>query len=521
MLTKSDLMALWRAMADESYVRPLQDAAARGQDAGLELYEMAAEVLARVAELIDRNTQAMYVNPHSGQSGAPAAGASRARVNVHVTRSKAFEQPILLGAGQFVVEQVLTDYGPDGGIEVATGRAYAATQAVALMPGDSSAILPCESLHAGYGGNFAPPGTLSRVRQRGAGYQNDGASVEPGVQVHRLIVAPNADVVTPDLVGHYLVIYRGLNAGRVMRVIGYEEPIDRVHGGIALLAADGVYLVGDVIGEFKVGEEVTQANGARAVFRGIGNGRMMLTRLAGDVVAGQDVVGIMSGASAPVESVDVSPGLIAEQRSVSWRVLEWAADFGLEVVNEQWPSGGASAMLDEIGEWRGVTRSPGEDDPSYRRKVAAKADVVTPNAIRRVANRVLSQHAMHAVLREVGYASLPGLYFDGDPSSTDPAVAFAFDLDPAQRPADAIKVLLDYVEMRAFFVLGVQRSGLGDFGAAFDANMPSNAFDAAPHNCFFDGWPITTARLQQALWAAANAAKAAGVTMDLWLEPSA
>jgi hypothetical protein len=86
-------------------------------------------------------------------------------------------------------------------------------------------------------------------------------------------------------------------------------------------------------------------------------------------------------------------------------------------------------MLDALGEERRVYRSPGEADDSYRRRVAAIADTVSPNAIRRIANRIFAPLGGTACLREVGQLTFPGLYCDGNPGSTDARQSFPYDVD--------------------------------------------------------------------------------------------
>jgi hypothetical protein len=248
-----------------------------------------------------------------------------------------------------------------------------------------------------------------------------------------------------------------------------------------------------------------------------------MDRISGAMLTGVLSVGAESGAVAVFDGIDQDADLAAEAPSfptshgASWRVLDFAADLGLRVTNASSPSGGRSPVLDQIGAERGVFRGSGEGDDDYREAVANLADVVSPNAIRRAINRALAPFGATGWLREVGTADLPGLYLDGDPLSTDPAEAFALDLDFAARPADRYKLLLDYTEFRAFFLVGVPPLGLGEFGAAFDAG-PENAFDAAPFPCFFDGFPLTAACAYRTLWGAVNAARAAGVGFDLVLD---
>jgi hypothetical protein len=89
------------------------------------------------------------------------------------------------------------------------------------------------------------------------------------------------------------------------------------------------------------------------------------------------------------------------------------------------------------------------------------SDVVSPNAIRRCINRTLSQYGVSGWLREVGTADLPGLYLDGDATSTDAAEAFWFDDEGEGAPGTLLSVAGAYptgfsgVEHVTFAVDGV------------------------------------------------------------------
>lgn len=115
-------------------------------------------------------------------------------------------------------------------------------------------------------------------------------------------------------------------------------------------------------------------------------------------------------------------------------------------------------MLDELGGERGLGRSPGESDTLYRKRVAKPSDTVSPNAVRRAANAILAPLGAAVCLREVGSRLLPGLFFDAGSSSDtpqNPATNFAYDMNPSVRPEDRWKVLLDLLEFRGFFMIGV------------------------------------------------------------------
>lgn len=531
-LTLDDLIELWQSVVDVGYAQPFIDGKAAGVDTQFEAYEQAAAQLARASEMIERTTQAMYILPWSGQTDEPAGGASPATVTATVQRSARFITPITIVKGQIIIAEVAGDWGPNGAQYVQTGRQFVADETLTFGPGEAGPFkLRLVSDRPGYGYNQPEPGSINQFVQVGAALANDKARVVPGVAGHRLMVRPDPDVVVPEHVGQYIELTVGANAGQVRRVIGYEQPQVGVHGGVATLAATGVFEVAAIAGTgFEVGEKVVQRTGvvvtARGVFRRLTDtgDHVVVDRTFGDFVPATQIEGVLTGTTATLVAVKQSPDMTAEQYNsppgstgAGWRVLGWATDLGFTIASDDYPVGGRSAMLDELGDERRIYRQPAEPDDSYRKRVATVADKVSPNAIRRIANRVFVPLGGSACLREVGQAKFRGLFFDGDPSSVDPAVAFAFDLDFGTRPADRFKLLLDYLEFRAFFLIGVPPIPFGDFGCAFDEGV-SNAFDCAPFLAFFDGFPIMSAIYYRTVWAAVDDARAAGVGFDLYVE---
>lgn len=524
-LTPAELMALWYSVVDRSYSQPFQDAAAAGRQGHIEVFEQAAEQFARASEMVERSTQAMYLRPWSGQSDQPAAGEGRATVTLTITRTKLFEKTITLTAGSILFEELTNDYGPNGAVEVATGRRFMLTQTVTFAPGEAGPVsVTAIAENPGYGYNLCEIGSIRQISQPGAELTNMRATVVLGGGAHRLIVTPTPDVVVPEHVGQYIEFIGGLNTGSIARVIGYERPSPTgvVHGGVALLAPTAV-VRGVIVGVFVEGETVTLPGISGVLLRVNGDQLIIDRSSGGPLTVGATVTGAVSGATALITQVDQSGDLFAEQPGnppgaigAAWRAIPWADDLGIVVTNAAVPAGGRSAMLDELGDERKIYRQPNESDESYRKRVSQVADQISPNAIRRICNRILVPLGASICLRESGLPKFQGLYFDVDPGA-DPVRAFAFDLDFAVRPADRFKLLVDYLEMRAFFLVGVPPLGSEDFGAAFDEGA-SNAFDCSPYWCFFDGYSLTAANIYRQLWAAIDAARAAGVGFDLYVE---
>jgi hypothetical protein len=531
-LTSSELISLWKSVVDESYSRPFIEGEAEGRDTGFEAsVGQASAQIARASEMVNRSTQSMYVLPWSGQTEEPASGARYATVTLTMTRTAYFTHPLTIVEGDvFFIEQV-DDFGPDGAQTVLTGRRFVAAETKTFAPGEEGPIdILARAERPGFGYNLPPEGAITGIDQVGASFGNERAKVVGGVESHRLIVRPTPDVVIHQHVGSFVQFTAGANAGQVRRIIGYERPSATYpHGGVAVLVASAALFVSGVVGTFTEGEEVTQTVlgtiVAKGIFRRLHGITMVVERTFGTFATATVIVGVLSGASAVVDVVDISPDMTSEAPDVpagsngaSWVVLSWST-LGLSVTNAASPTGGVAPMLDELGEERAIYRAPGEVDDSYRKRIAKVADTVSPNAIRRIANRIFATYGASACLRETGKPELRGFFFDGDPSNNDPAIAFAYDFDFTTRPQDRYKLIMDYTEMRAFFVLGVPKLPLPEFGFAYDEGL-INAYDSTPWLSFYDGFPITTAILYRTAWQAIEKARAYGVGFDLMIDDS-
>ena len=531
-LTNAELMQLWRSVVDDGYSQPFIDGKAAGVATNIESFEQLAEQLASASAAIENSFQEMYLLPWSGQTADPAAGGQVATVSLVLSRSTRFEKVVVLDAAHIFFEEVATDWGTNGAVDVVTGRKFIASVPFVFGPGEAGPFtMQAIAERIGFGLNLCEPDTIRQIAQPGVGMSNTGAAIVPGPAGHRLVVRPEPDVVIPEHVGQHVELTAGVNAGQIRRVVGYEGPQPTgsgAHGGVAVLAATGVFVVDVPTGDFAPGEEVFQKPGnavtARGTFLKLVGDRMVVDRTSGDFVVGEQVRGALTGATANLLSVDQSPDLIAEAPGVpfgspgaSWRVLDYAADLGVVVSNPDWPSAGRAAMLDELGDERKIYRQPGEDDAHYRKRVAKVADKISPAAVRRICNRILARYGSNVCLREVGAAKLPGIFFDGNASDPDPRIAYAYDLDFDARPTDRFKLAFDYTDFRAFFLLGVPPIAFGDFGIAYDYGF-CNAYDAAPYFAFADGFGLEAAVMAKTVWAAVESARAGGVGFDLYTE---
>lgn len=507
----SDLVAIWRSVTDPGYWRPLVEQ----PDSGVEVVEQLAEQLARVSLAIDRTTQALFIYPWSGQSDEPSGAGVLAAAVVQVTRSALLHRPLILDPG-LVVLHVEVDSGEDGGVEVLTGRRYAVGARAWLPPGGMGPVdVLVQADRIGYGYNLPLEGTLRRILSVGRAMAADGATLIAG---NRLVMPPGAgaDVLAPAHAGQYIQFTAGPAEGQVRRILFYAggSPVE------VQLDAEWV-LRGVAAGAFDVGEPVTQGAAVGRVLVSGGNW-IVVEAVVGALVVGVPIVGGVTGATFTPDAVDVAGPLPTGVSS--WRLLDWETDLGLVLTNPASPTGGRAATLDELGEERGVRRSSGETDDTYRRRVGEPADTISPNAIRRAGNRVLAPYGLTICLREVGQRPLPGFFYDAGSSADSPQVPyknFAYDFDVVANPDKRFAVLLDLIHFRGFFLVGVPRFGFGDPGMPIGATGAGvlNAYGAAvPSGNFYGGAPYGSRRIHSALWAAIEQTRAGGVIAEMYVE---
>lgn len=514
----AELTNLWRSVVDSDFARRFIEA---GEGFGFEAYTQGMAQFERLSTAIDRSIQSMFILPHSSQTDEPASLASKATVDLTVARSTFLEHCFAFTPESLVFFEETTDMGENGPIAVTTGRRYAVRAPASIGPGQTGpVVVPAISLRSGRAGNNAQPGNIRRFLQPAASFANELASVVVQGSAYRLIAQPRPDVPVQSHVGAYLLFIGGANNGTIRRITGYLGPepngVDP-NGGSFLLAATGQWQNSGTVGTFEVGEKVSTPTGEGIVWFQDAT-RIIIDRTVGTIATADVVTGASSGATTTLGALERSPDLVLESETAVWRVLDWEVDLGFTVTNEAFPEGGRIGMLETLGAERKVYRTDNEDQESYRRRVVTPADVVSPNAVIRASNRILTQIGEQGVLREVGLPLFRGMFYDGDPSSSDPQIAFAYDLDFEARPEDSLKVALLYEEFRAFFLLGVPKLGLGEFGFAYD-DGPANAYDGAgPLSVFPDGYPLTAAGIYRQLWNAMNNTKAGGVGFDLYLE---
>jgi len=457
-LTREEITTLWKSVTDPVYHRPLLEK----PDSGVEGVEQAHAQFARASEMVDRTTQAMFIFPFSGQSDEPAGGAELASVVLTVTRERLPQQPLTIQAGT-VVLHVVDDYGEEGAVEVVTARRYLFEEDLVFGVGEvGPKTVDALSERPGFNYNLPLEGTLKRLEQPGSGLLNTNATQLAIAGANWLELDVTADVLTPFQTGQYVWLTLGPNVGQRRRIIDWAEVsgLARVN-----LAPTSIADVSSFSGPFIPGEDVTQG-GTTHTFVSLSNNKLVTEAQGSAELVPGVVTGAASGDTATIAVVEQaafmtpSPG----PPDTSWQVLDWVVSFGLVVTNDASPTGGRSAMLDELGGERGIGRTPGEVDDAYRERIGRPADTVSPMAIRRAANAVLAPLGSAVCLRQVGSRLMPGFYYDAGSSADSPQVPannYAYDMNPAVRPEDRFKFYLDYTEFRAFFMIGVPPIGVG------------------------------------------------------------
>jgi hypothetical protein len=614
-LAASDIQAIWVSAVDSSYAEPL---IAAGEGEGFEAYTQAFQQWARVSQAIDVSLQSMFILPWSGQTNPPASGPAVATVVLQFTRTQFLQKPLVLAQGQILVDEQQTDWGPnpgDSGQTVLTGRTYVLTGTVCIQPGEQGPFsVEAQAVAPGPGYNNPLPGTLSSIEQPGTGFTNDGSSISlvgpfppanpanPGALVF-LQTTNEPDTFINQHIGQYVQMVAGPNTGQIGRILSYTPPNPTLGIGaiVGIAIEESVESFTLAVGTFQPGEIVIIKNGGTIEGHGTiintATGDLNHTRITFDLVDGSfqvgwTLLGDLSGATANIDHILSTTSFVTETGTGTWRILDWVLDWGLTVTNLSSPTGGKAGMLDALGYDRGLPRNVNETDNQYRNRIAQIADVVTPNAVRRMLNRTMGTDPW--CFREVGSLSFPGMYYDrtddfdfydgdswnfhgGPPVGTffqgfeaervswqdssgnekargwiqfvnaskayvtrtglNPIVPSNFAAGdklvglhsgahfPLTSISDSTTTVeasrfhldLDYTEFRAFFIIGVPQEDVGDFGIAYDSGV-CNAYDAAPFNNFFDGYPVTTANYYLQIWQAINNIRAGGVGFDLYLE---
>lgn len=521
--TREELLNVWKAATDPSYHDPY---IAAGDGGGLEAYNQGLAQLEMVSRAIETSTEAAFILPYSGQTAEPASGGSKARVMITVERSNDVFLPLIMGTNTTIEERAI-DYSKTGTQRINTGRKYLFLTPVVFNPGERGPLyVECEAELIGYGYNYPHPHTLNVITQPGSDFENEHGTIKivPATGSVYLVAANESDVPIPEHVGQTIEFIDGSNLGLIARVISYTGPDLTANPPIGgTIELERLWVIESTItGDIQEGETCRQTTtNAVGIVHRVSQGPGTKSCITIGIKTGSFALGsglsITCDTSTAVIDCDnvLDPEIaviyetvfVEEVNTASWRMRSWSNDWAVTVTNEERPNGGKAAILDQLGKERNISRVSGETDSQYRRRIARVGDVITPNAIKRGVNSVVSPYNFEVTVREPpGFEELPGFYLDVD----------AFDYDPTVVENDRFKWLFDFTEFRAFIVVHVPQLGWGDFGFSFD-DYPDNALDL--DTIALDGYPVTETTIYKRLHAAVDTRRAGGVGFILYRTP--
>jgi len=204
----------------------------------------------------------------------------------------------------------------------------------------------------------------------------------------------------------------GLTFGGVATIVAH----DCAAYGIALYNVTGTFAPPSVSPAY-AGDSLVitgSGNGSLAAVQPTSYGVILWSFTQPTSIASGSVVTGSSGGSGQVTVVVCArlvPETLASSGGASWAMAGWASLLNVSATNAKQPTGGVTAMLDALGKEKALPRLPSENDATYAQRIATLADTVSPNAIRRMLNRM---GATPWILREAGQASLPGFFLDLD-----------------------------------------------------------------------------------------------------------
>lgn len=422
---------------------------------GFDVPSAQAAMVAAFERSANLSHQSYYLKPHSIQTESVARGPRKASGTVLVRRQAPNLGDVLLVAGTRLRAEMMSSYGD----QLFLGHCLT-TADVTLPEGDGSTFeVPVEAEFQGYSGNLEFPGLIVGVEPQGR------ASVPS-------IVAFSTSSVT-----------------RIVRRVSASEQTQWDH------FTDG--MVGRYVRVVQVSESLATAD-VSAVPR----------RITGTWVNGEEV-GIL--VSPPLDPADDNKTMLVE--------VEELADLGVVVSQPGLVIGGRSDALGAIAADRGQGRVVGETDDQFAERLCNLSDVVSPAAIVRIIDGILTPLGIPWRFKETG-----------DPETL---MGFTWDVHPwdfgglpeiVKPPGSELVgqgiVWLDYDTFRRFFIICVGRRGIGDFGFGYDytTHPPGtpNAWDVG----FYDGRPLGWSAALGALWEAVDQARAGGVGFVIMVDPS-
>ncbi len=561
-LTKQDYIDLWREIFPPSYTIPIE---LEGDGQGFDKEQAQAAIFAAVTRAVTCQTQAYYLKRHSLQVEPPASGGTRAAGPVTIRRSGnvGFVAPLLPGTRVLAVQ--LGSYGQEiemGEFELVSREDFA--------EGETERTVQIQAVVEGYSGNI-PANKITQFVSLGQSTVPN-CSVTSGVFAvvkSENITAGGQDLLRPDMVGQYvrftnLAVFppgpRLIIDASVLTVgdqqettIQFEpqletpggatlpdfvptaatvlttnaEPFAIVGGEVLDISVDGLtdiavtFLASDtsaVLVAVRINAAfVAGLQLAPAVAEGTS------VRLTGTVLGITGSIEIIGGTAAPILGLAVGTTLGSDGAVLE---IEEFSEVGFTVEQPVPMTGGQTGYLDAIGADRNTPRQAGEGDEEYRERLCNLGDIISPAAIIRICEAIMSPFDIGCAIKETRridpapqdprFLGLSGFIFDSvadvNYANKRPAILNAYDLDPAFA-ADKGFVWLDLVEAYRFFLLCIGTGNQGEFGFAYD-DAGTNPYDADVNN-FYDGFPVEYFSAVSQLWNAVNDSRAAGVAFEI------
>jgi hypothetical protein len=201
---------------------------------------------------------------------------------------------------------------------------------------------------------------------------------------------------------------------------------------------------------------------------------------------------ILSVTQGPSETEAILDGAALSAGTADVEIVE-LADLGVTLEQSAPLEGGRHGWLDYKGSReRRIGRKTGEADDSYRLRVLEVADVVSPGAIVRAAERAFTPRALTFLFLEPR-RDMKGFVLDSSPLDFGTI-----------RNGDV------FTPSVRFFLVVVEAASFGDFGFAYD-NHPEGALDFG----FFDGEPLDYQALAAEAYEDIDNARAHGMAWAL------
>lgn len=147
-----------------------------------------------------------------------------------------------------------------------------------------------------------------------------------------------------------------------------------------------------------------------------------------------------------------------EDASIEWAVRDFK-DLGITISSARHIAIGVDDDLGLIGDGRGIYPANGESQEAFRTRIFKVPDVVSPNALTRVLNRILAPFRYTGRIVDIGDA-VAGFFLDVD--------AFDYYQTGDLYPQNKWHLLLSTWEAHGFFYAQVPWIGDGDFGMFYD-----------------------------------------------------